>query len=52
MTNIRFVLAVIIRDAAAVQARDPGVGQGRGWGDLGVAIQVEEEEDWHLRPPN
>jgi hypothetical protein len=37
---------------AVVQAWDPGVGRERGWWDLGVAIQVEEGEGWHLRPPN
>ena len=46
------ILAVVIWDVAVVQAWDPGVGRGRGWGDLGVAIQVGEGEGWHLRPPN
>ena len=43
------IFAVVIWDVAVVQA---WVGRGRGWGDLGVAIQVEEGEGWHLRPPN
>ena len=46
------ILAVVIWDVAVVQAWDPGVGRGRGWGDLGVAIQVEGGEGGHLRPPN
>ena len=46
------IFAVVIWDVAVVQAWDPRVGRGRGWGDLGVAIQVEEGEGWHLRPPN
>ena len=46
------ILAVVIWDVAGVQTWDPGVVQGRGWGDLGLIIQVGEGEGWHLRPPN
>ena len=44
------IFAVVIWDAAVVQAWDPGVGRGGGWGDWRVAVQVEGGEGWHLRP--
>ena len=43
---------VVILDIADVEAWDPGVGRKRGWGDYRVAVQVEGEKGWHVRPPH